>query len=64
MYIHLNMCKQKSDVKLLLLKNDTWNNLTVSKKKWAQAHLKMLSTKCVYKSYMFNKYVYTRFGFW
>ena len=25
MYIYLNMCKQKIDVKLLLLNSNTWN---------------------------------------
>ena len=49
MYIYLNVCKQMTDVKLLLLHSNTWNHLTVFKNKWAQALLKML-TKCVYKS--------------
>ena len=52
MYIYLNVCKQMTDVKLLVIHRNTWNNLTVCKIKWAQAHLKMLSTKCVYKSYI------------
>ena len=29
MYIHLNMCKQMTDVKLLELDSNTWNHLTV-----------------------------------
>ena len=29
MYIHLNVCKQMADVKLLLLLRNTWNYLTV-----------------------------------
>ena len=33
--------------------NNTWNHLIVCKKKRAQAHLR-ISTKCVYKSYIFN----------
>ena len=33
MYIHLNICKQMTDVKLLLLDSNTWNHLTVCKKK-------------------------------
>ena len=37
-----------------MLDRNTCNNLTVCKKKRAQAHLKMLSAKCVYKSYIFN----------
>ena len=31
-------------------------------KKLALVHLKMLSTKCVYKSYLFNMYVWRGFG--
>ena len=31
-------------------------------KKWAQAHFKMLSRKCVNKSYIFDIYVWTGFG--
>ena len=31
-------------------------------KKWVSAHLKMLSTKGVYKSYISNVYVLTGFG--
>ena len=31
-------------------------------KKWAQARLKMLSTKYVYKSYISNKYAWTGFS--
>ena len=57
MYIYLNVYKQMTDVKLLLLYNNTWNHLTVWKKEWTQACLKMLSTKCIYKSYIFNIYV-------
>ena len=56
MYIYLNVSKQMTDVKLSLLHSNTWNHLTMCKK-WAQACLKMLSTKCVYKSYIFNIYV-------
>ena len=46
MYIHLTVCKQMTDVKLLLLHSNTWNHLTVEKK-IAQACLEMLSTKCL-----------------
>ena len=35
------------------LYSNTWNHLTVCKKNY----VKMLSTKCVYKSYIFNIYV-------
>ena len=31
-------------------------------KEWGQACLKNVSTKCLYKSYIFNMYVKTRFG--
>ena len=31
MYISLNVCKQMTDVKLLLLHSNTWNQLTVCK---------------------------------
>ena len=29
MYIYWNVCKQMTDVKFLLLHNNTWNHLTV-----------------------------------
>ena len=32
MYIYLNLCKQMTDVKSLLLRNNTWHYLTVDKK--------------------------------
>ena len=44
MYNYLNVFKQMTDVKLLLLY--IWNHLT-SSKKWVQAHIKMLLTKRV-----------------
>ena len=31
MYIYLNVCKQMTDIKLLLLHSNTWNHLTVRK---------------------------------
>ena len=31
MYIHLNVCKQMTDVELLLLHSNIWNHLTVCK---------------------------------
>ena len=55
MYIYLNVCKQMTDVKLLVLHSNTWNHLSVYKKS-TQAHLKMLS-KSVYKSYIFELYI-------
>ena len=51
MYIDLNVCKQMTKVKLVLLYHNIRNHLTMCKK-WAQARLKMLSTKFVYKSYI------------
>ena len=41
---------------LFVLDRDAWNHLTVEKK-WALACLKILSTKCVYKSCISNIYV-------
>ena len=38
MYNYLNGGKQMIDVKLLLLHRNTWNHLTVSKKKQDQTH--------------------------
>ena len=38
-----------------------WNHLTVCKRKWGQARSKMLSTKCVYKSHIFNIYMYKKY---
>ena len=32
MYIHLNVYKQMTDMKLLLLYSNTWNHLSVQKK--------------------------------
>ena len=46
-----NETKQMTDVKLWLLYSNTWNHLTVCKKR-AQARLRMLSTKRFYKSYI------------
>ena len=31
MYIYLNVCKQMTDIQLLLLHSNTWNHLTVCK---------------------------------
>ena len=33
MYIYLHVCKQMTDIELLLLHNNTWNHL-ISAKKW------------------------------
>ena len=54
MYI-FNVCKQMTDVKLWLFYSNTWNHITVYKK-CDQARLKMLLTKCVYKSYLIYMY--------
>ena len=32
MYIHLNLCKQMTDVRILPFHSNTWNQLTLSKK--------------------------------
>ena len=56
MYIFLNVCKQILTVLLQYVK--PFNRAQKKKKKkWAPAHLKKLSTKCVYKSYICNIYV-------
>ena len=46
--IEQTVCKQMTDVKLWLLYSNTWNHLTLCKKELRF----VLSTKCVYKSYM------------
>ena len=57
--IEQTVCKQMNDVKLWLLHFNTLNHLTVcKKKKRAQVCLRMLSTKCVYKSYVYLIYMY------
>ena len=48
------VCKQMTDFKSWLLYNNTGNQCV---QKSAQALLRMLSTKCVYKSHIFNIYV-------
>ena len=48
-------CKQITDVKFWLLYRNTWNHATVCKKN-AQACLRMLATKCVYKWYMYKQF--------
>ena len=52
MYINSNVCKQMTDVKLLLLHRNTWNNLTER----AQKMFKNAIKKCVYELYIFNIY--------
>ena len=32
MYTHLNVCKEMTDVKLLLLYSNTWNHLKITNK--------------------------------
>ena len=53
--IEQTVCKQVTDVKLWPLYSNTWNHFTVCKKKQTQARLRMLSTKCVYKSYFMTE---------
>ena len=52
MHVYLNMSKQMTDVKLLLLHNNICNPLIMCKK-WYQDRLKILSSKSVYKSIIF-----------
>ena len=56
MSIHLNVCKQMIDIKLLLLWSNTWSHLTVCKQ-ISLGLCKKLSRKYVYKSFIFNIYV-------
>ena len=53
--IEQTMCANKS--LLWLLYSNTWNLLTVCKKR-AQAHSRMVSTKCVYKLYIYLICIY------
>ena len=61
MYIYMNRCKQITDVKFLLL-HKILERIFLCEKKWAQACLKILSRRCVYKSFIFNIYISTVFG--
>ena len=47
--------------RIISVHSSTWKLSTESKKE-ALARLKMLSTKCIYKSYIFNIYVQTGFS--
>ena len=49
-----------ADVKLLLLHSNTWNHLTLFKKKWTQAHLKMLP-KDAFTNHTYLIYIYVEF---
>ena len=51
--IEQTVCKQITDVKLWQLYSNNWNLLTMSKKS-----SRMLSTKFVYKSYIYSIYMY------
>ena len=58
MYIYLNVCKQMTNVKLLLLHSNTWNHLTVKKKNESglcenvikKMCLQIINIKCIYKN--------------
>ena len=50
--IEQTVCKQMTDINLWLSYSNIWNHVTVCKKK-SQARLRMLSTKCVYESYIY-----------
>ena len=52
MYIYLYVCKQMTDVKLWLLYSNTWNHLTMCKKKMISGSFKDIMNK------MFTKYIY------
>ena len=51
------VCKQMTDLKFWLLYGNNWNHLAVCKT--AQAPLRLLSSKCLYKSYIYNYYIHT-----
>ena len=53
--IHLNVCKQMTDVKLLLLYGNIWNHLTVCKTNELRFILKYYLQN-VFTNYMFNIY--------
>ena len=56
MYVYLNVSKQMTDVKLLLLIAILETIQLWAKNRWDQARLKMLSIKWVYKSYLIHMY--------
>ena len=49
--IEQTVCKQMINFKLWLLHSNTWNHSTLWKR--TQVRLRMLSKKCVYKSYIY-----------
>ena len=61
MYIHLNVCKQMIDVKLLLLHSNTWNHLTVCKKMSSGSFKNVIKIMCLQIIYI-NVYVQTVIG--
>ena len=56
MYIHLNVCKQMTDITLLLLHSNTWNHLTLFKR-MSSGSFKNASSKWVYISYIYHHHV-------
>ena len=56
MYIYLNVRKQMTDVKFLLLDSNTWNHLTVYKEKMSSGSFKNVIYKMCFKI-IFDIYV-------
>ena len=52
------VCNQMIDVKFWLLYSNTWNHLIMCKKNPAQVLFRMLSTKCLFKSYIYIYMIY------
>ena len=46
-YIHLNVCKWMTHVKLLLLHNNTWSHLTVYKKMKSGSFKNVINKMCL-----------------
>ena len=60
MYIYSNVCKQMTDVKLLMLRINTWNYLTVCKQMITGLFKNVINKMCLQIKY--NSYAQTRFG--
>ena len=55
LYIYLNVCKEVTDVKLLLLQSNTWNHLTVCKKMSSDSFKNAINK--MFTVHMFNRYI-------
>ena len=52
MYIYLNVCKQMTDVKLLLIHSNTWNHLTVLEKMSSGPFKNVIKKMCLLMIYL------------